>query len=60
MQGKFRVKSSLYKCVAISSNIPPKTFLNTLEGNWKIRYYNNTKSFRKMKYSNDTILSGFL
>ena len=60
MQGKCRAESSLYKCVAISNNIPPKTYFGTSEGDWKTRYYNHTKSFRNLKYSKETTLSGFL
>ena len=32
MQGKCRAESSLYKCVAKSNNIPPKTYVGTSEG----------------------------
>ena len=60
MQGKCRAESSLYKCVAMSNNIPPKTYFGTSEGHWKTRYYNHTKSFRNLKHSKETILSGFL
>ena len=58
MQG--RIESSLYKCVAISNNIPPKTYVGTSEGDWKTRYFNHTKSFRNLKYSKETTLSGVL
>ena len=29
MQGKCRAESSLYKCLAKSNNIPPKTYFGT-------------------------------
>ena len=32
VQGKCLAESSLYKCVAISNNIPPKTYFGTSEG----------------------------
>ena len=32
MQGKCHAESSLYKCVAKSNNIPPKTYVGTSEG----------------------------
>ena len=60
MQGKCRAESSLYKCVAKSNNIPPKTYSDISEGDWKTRYYNYTKYFRNLKYSKETTLSGFL
>ena len=60
MQGKCRAESVLYKCVAITNNISPKTYFGTSEGDWKTRYYNHTKSFRNLKYSKETTLSGFL
>ena len=60
MKGKCRAESSLYKCVTISNNIPPKTYFGTSEGDQKTRYYNHTKSFRNLKYSKETTLSGFL
>ena len=60
MLGNCRTESSLYKCVANSINIPPKTYFGTSEGEWKTRYYNHTKSFRNQHYSKETTLSGFL
>ena len=60
MQGKCHTESFLYKCVAKSNNIPPKTYFGTSEGDWKTRYYNHTKSFKNLKYSKETTLSGFL
>ena len=60
MQGKCRAESSLYKHVAKSNNIPPETYFVTSEVDWNTRYYNQIKSFRKLKYSKETTLSGFL
>ena len=60
MQGKCRAESSLYKHVAKSNNNPPKTYFVISEVDWNTRYYNQIKSFRKLKYSKETTLSGFL
>ena len=42
MQGKCCAENSLYKCVAKSNNIPPKTYFDRSEGDWKTCNYNYT------------------
>ena len=56
MQGKCRMKNTLYKCTASTPTKPQRVYIGISEDEWKKRYYNHTESFRNKRYKNETSL----
>ena len=57
MGGKYRTMNKVYKCIALLPTKPDKSYAGLSEDEWKKRYYNHTKSFRKQRYQSETMLS---
>ena len=57
MKWKCLALDIVYKCIASTPINPDKTYLGTVEWDFKKRYKNHTKSFRNKLYSNETTLS---
>ena len=50
----------VYKCIALTSLNPDKTYLGPAEVEFKKRYSNHKKSFRHKQYANKTTLSKYI
>ena len=57
MQGKCRMKSLLYKCLASTPTKPKRAYKGISEEERKKLYYNHMTSFQNKRYKNETSLS---
>ena len=53
LDGKYRTKNIVYKCVASVHGYPSKVYLSAA-GDFKQRFYNHRMSFNNESYSTDT------
>ena len=60
LYGQCLAHDIVYKCIASTSMNPDKTYLGTVEHDFKKRYNNHTNSFRNKRYSKDTTLSKYI
>ena len=61
MSGKCQVQNVVYKCiVSATHNFPNGIYLDVVEGDWKLRFYNHKKSNKNKSYRNDTTLSSYM
>ena len=60
LEGKCRSEDIICKCVVTATGHPQKAYQGTAENDFKQWYYDYKKSFRNLKYANDTSLSKYI
>ena len=60
LEGKCKLENVVYQCTASVKDLPDKIYIGVVEGDFKKRFYNHTKSFKSRKYSKETALSNYV
>ena len=60
LNGDCRKESIVYKCTACTIRQLKKVYLGLTDGEFKTRFYKNSKSFRTKSYPNNTTLSSYV